>query len=197
MTNPGWYPQNDGQLHYWDGTQWTGQVADGQPPAAKLGASMPLWLGITLPIVVLILGCVLGGAIGALARPESSAADQHKIDALERQIKELKEGGAGEPSSSPEASEPADAATVTYSGEGDVITAPQHLEGDYRVDWTTGGDCTYYGHVEPGSFMEAFSASAATSGTSYLYDLTPNDYYLDVITGPAPSCPWTATFTPQ
>jgi hypothetical protein len=34
-------------------------------------------------------------------------------------------------------------------------------------------------------------------GDTNLYNLEATEYYIDMITGPAPGCPWTVTFTPQ
>lgn len=34
-------------------------------------------------------------------------------------------------------------------------------------------------------------------GETNVYGLESGNYYLNVITGPAPGCPWTVTLTPQ
>lgn len=86
---------------------------------------------------------------------------------------------------------------VTLSGEGEGATAKVALAGDYVVSWSTAGSCFYSASLDGDVAQEVFSASAATTGTNNVYGIPAGDHYLDVITGPAPSCGWTATFTPQ
>jgi hypothetical protein len=86
-------------------------------------------------------------------------------------------------------------AQVIFTGEGDTEgTAKQPLSGNYEVSWNTYGDCVYYADLSSGN--DIFSADAITSGTMYLYDLDSGDFYIEVITGPAPSCAWDITFNP-
>lgn len=103
-----------------------------------------------------------------------------------------------EPSSPSPEPEPPAAASITISGEGEASTAPFELDGDYVVDWTTGGDCYYSADLETTGdefvFETLFSASAATSGQTFIYGYR-GEFYADVITGPAPGCPWSATLT--
>jgi hypothetical protein len=40
QTPPGWYPQPDGRMRYWDGYRWTEQYAAGAPPAGPGMAPM-------------------------------------------------------------------------------------------------------------------------------------------------------------
>jgi hypothetical protein len=72
------------------------------------------------------------------------------------------------------------------------------LEGDYVVSWTTLGSCYYSADLVVGdsSGKTAFTATEALSGTGNIYDLKAADYYLRVITGPAPRCGWSVTLTP-
>lgn len=85
---------------------------------------------------------------------------------------------------------------VNLTGEGETTTAPFELQGDYRVEWTTAGDCYYNVDLEGGLGTSLFSADTPTSGETFVYD-TEGTYYLDVITGPAPGCGWSVSFDPQ
>ena len=85
--------------------------------------------------------------------------------------------------------------TIIFKGSGDIeATAKQPLSGSYEVSWKTYRDCVYYAHLSSGN--DLFSADGTFSGTSYIYDLPNGDYYIEVITGPAPSCGWDITFKP-
>lgn len=85
---------------------------------------------------------------------------------------------------------------VNLTGEGETTTAPFELQGDYRVAWTTAGDCYYNVDLEGGLGTSLFTADTPTTGETFVYD-TAGTYYLDVITGPAPGCGWSVTFDPQ
>jgi hypothetical protein len=84
---------------------------------------------------------------------------------------------------------------VWFSGDGDVeSTKKEFLQGDYRVEWKTYGDCVYYADLSSGN--DIFSADAALENTTYLYGIPAGNHFVEVITGPAPSCPWMITFYP-
>lgn len=72
------------------------------------------------------------------------------------------------------------------------------LKGDYGISWTTLGSCYYSATLvrDGRRGEEAFTADEPLSGTGNIYDLDAGDYYLDVITGPAPGCGWSITLTP-
>lgn len=95
--------------------------------------------------------------------------------------------------SSQEASD--DREPVTFSGEGQTDTTKQPMSGDYSVSWQTLGDCYYGADLEDGGH-DILSAEGVGSGTTNVYGLEPSEYYLQMITGPVPSCGWTITFTP-
>lgn len=84
---------------------------------------------------------------------------------------------------------------VWFEGDGDVeSTKKQFLEGDYEVEWQTYGDCVYYADLSSGS--DIFSADAVLKNTTYIYGIPAGNHFVEVITGPAPSCPWFITFRP-
>lgn len=74
------------------------------------------------------------------------------------------------------------------------------LNGDYSVNWKTLGSCYYSATLKSGgdglSDPDAFTADNEASGTNNVYGLKAAEYYLDVTTGPVPSCGWTVTLTP-
>ena len=90
--------------------------------------------------------------------------------------------------------EPEDPAPLSFGLAGDGNTARAEMGGDYSFEWETAGDC-YYGADLEGGNESLFTADSATSGTGYVYDLEPGEYYVQMITGPAPGCGWTVTFT--
>jgi len=72
-TPAGWYtnPDNDAEVRYWDGAQWTDQVGPAQPAAPLQESSsaaprpkrrVPLWVAITAGVAGLLLGA--SGPIG-------------------------------------------------------------------------------------------------------------------------------------
>ncbi len=89
-----------------------------------------------------------------------------------------------------------DRQSVTMAADGDGNSAQFHLEGDYAVSWQTTGDCSYYADLEGASHEGLFSASAAATGDGFVYSMPAGNYYVQMITGPVPRCPWTVTLTP-
>ena len=97
----------------------------------------------------------------------------------------------------PPASAPQD--TVTLSGDGELSTNKVHMAGDYVVSWETFASCYYSADVKGDSSgsEQAFSANDPFVGSNNIYGLPADDYYLKVITGPAPMCGWSVTLTPM
>lgn len=79
-------------------------------------------------------------------------------------------------------------------------SAKTPLSGDYAVTWKTLGDCYYNADLRAKDTSlgakTVFTAAKAGSGTGNVYDLNADDYFLRVITGPAPGCGWSVTLTP-
>ena len=88
---------------------------------------------------------------------------------------------------------PETVAPITVSLEGDGNTAPFELDGDYKVTWSTAGDCYYSADLEGADRESLFSASDVASGETYIYGFSGN-FYVQMITGPAPNCGWSITF---
>jgi hypothetical protein len=89
---------------------------------------------------------------------------------------------------------------VTLSGDGDQNTDTFQLNrGDYEVAYSFTGNCYYGGTLRDpdGDFLyeDLGSGSGPVSGNTNVYDLDGGTYYVDLITGPAPSCPWLITLT--
>ena len=91
---------------------------------------------------------------------------------------------------------------VSFSANGSVRgTKSEYFSGgNWKVSWQTYGNCYYAGMLEGNDISysdgKVISSDAVTFGTSYLYNLKEGYYYMDVITGPAPSCGWDIQFTP-
>jgi hypothetical protein len=189
---PGWYDNGRGRNQWFDGVQWT-QAFQPKPPTRV--PILGFWLAA---IGALVLGLIIGGSIG-------SASGGARIARLETQIDQLQAQSNTDPDDEPSAlptepSEPADppAVAATFAGDGNGTSAPQPLAaGDYKIEWSTLGDCYYGADVESDSSTDqAFTADTIGTGTNYVYGLAGGDYRLEVITGPAPSCGWSATFSP-
>jgi hypothetical protein len=148
---------------------------------------MPLWASIIFSTIALFVGV----GIGISANPASS---------LSAPVTEpVKPAASAVPAPPVSAAPPVVPATIVFAGSGEEQTAKQAFAGgDYSVSWTTGSDCFYAGRIRSDAETEdAFSADDALSGTTYIYGLPAGDYYMDMNTGPAPGCPWNATFTPS
>lgn len=167
------------------------------PPPKKKRVSVPVLLGV---IGAFILGLVIGGASGSRS-PQLDAA-QERISQLEAQLAAPTTAPAPPQESAAPAPAPAEAhrETVTFSGDGRMQSEKARLEGDYGVAWETKGSCYYSAQLEGGSTIgeQVFTASdRPLTGTGNIYGLDATDYYLDVITGPAPGCGWSVTLTPK
>lgn len=173
------------------------------PPKPK-GISFPAVLGIGA--AALVFGYLLGGA-GGSSSAELEAAKQ-RVSQLETQLAtQSAPATAAESTAAPTVApktvapktQAAAAPAVTLSGDGKMKSKKVPLEGDYSISWKTLGACYYSADLENGGAWgeSVFTASDRPhSGTSNVYGLDATDYYLDVITGPAPSCGWSVTLTP-
>ncbi|WP_234752504.1 acyltransferase family protein [Arthrobacter ramosus] len=141
------------------------------------------------------------GTVLASGSSSELAAAKSKISQLEAQpTANAPQNMSGTPSAAPTAGTTPTAAAVTISGDGQMASKKVALKGDYSVSWKTLGSCYYSATLKSGADSlrdpEAFTADHEASGTNNVYGLKATDYYLDVITGPAPSCGWTVTMTP-
>ena len=96
-------------------------------------------------------------------------------------------------------------APITFTGQGEINTVPQHLNaGDYQVSAQMGGPCAYFvdlvnttnGNTVQPNGDSLVSGNGPTSESTVAYNVTAGDYYAEATTGPVPSCPWTVTLTP-
>jgi hypothetical protein len=92
--------------------------------------------------------------------------------------------------------------SVTFSAQGQQTSAPQNLRGgNYKVHYVFGGDCAYYASLKGVSNgvdkLDLATGSSKTAGDTYAYGLPSGAVYIDMNTGPSPSCPWTITLTKQ
>ena len=84
---------------------------------------------------------------------------------------------------------------IIYSGQGETNgTVKKIFTGNYKVNWITQGECYYSARLSSGDRI--FSVDGTASGFDYLYDIKEGDYFLSMITGPSPSCPWSIQFLP-
>jgi hypothetical protein len=85
----------------------------------------------------------------------------------------------------------------TLEGGGERATEAFRLEGDYVVTITTGSDCFYGFDLDNADTSRTEESLGLMdepgSMTTNLFAIPSGRYFIDVITGPAPSCPWTVT----
>lgn len=205
----GWYNDaSTNRMRWWDGGQWTDHFQDSpaavvtQTPTTKRKVRVPVWAFIVVAVASLIVGFALG-SVGRGGNSQLAAAND-RINELEQQLEDARgDGSAAQPTADadePAADAPPAGDAVTFAAEGEGSSAQAVLSGDYVITWQTFGDCYYSADLEGGSdFLppQVFTASTATSGTNNVYDLDDGEYYVEVITGPAPGCGWTVTFTSQ
>lgn len=201
-TPAGWYPVEDGAKRYWDGTAWTEHYD--RPRERKPRRRIPLAASMIFTVLALLIGV----AIGAGSAGRGNANLQHDlteaaatINSLESTVSQLRarlataQAATDDDEPAQEEPAPAPASTITFTLEGDGNTAKVQMRGDYSFTWQTAGDCYYSADLEDGS-ESLFRADAATDGSGFVYDLAPGEYYVEMITGPAPSCGWSIVFTP-
>ncbi|MGO4856217.1 hypothetical protein [Arthrobacter sp. 2MCAF14] len=188
---PGWYfhPES-GAKKWWTGSHWL----DARPKNPK---TVPLAVFIVVTVVAFVVG-IMAGSGGSSSE---LAAAKSRISQLEAQpTANAPQNVSGTPSAGPTASSTPIPAAVTLSGDGQMTSKKVALKGDYSVSWKTLGSCYYSATLKSGadslSDPEAFTANHEASGTNNVYGLKAADYYLDVITGPTPSCGWTVTMMP-
>lgn len=92
-------------------------------------------------------------------------------------------------------------APTTLSGGGDTSTDPFTLDGGrYAVHYRFDGSCYYSATLESPSgepmLVDLGTGDGPVEGDTNAYAVEPGDYYVQVITGPAPNCPWEITLTP-
>jgi len=130
---------------------------------------------------------VVGIYVGSQLDPDTGSIAE-TFDALSQEL----DGGSQTPSNVND--------RVTLSGGGDGETRQFTLGGgSYTVRTEVGNDC-YYSFTlrdpSDGSRVKSVtSMSDVGSSTVSVHGVDPGTYYIDVITGSAPDCPWDQTWT--
>jgi hypothetical protein len=165
----------------WDGKRWVAPVNGVVPVAVPRTFWQRNGTGLIVVLVILVLGFVFFSSQGAFSSSGSVSGTS---------------GGGTNAGISGGGAAVDTRRVITKSGPGKEVTGKFTLEGDYSIAWTTGGDCTYYGDLEPGN-NSIFQADTALSGRNNIYGLSAGTYWIDVNTFAPPECPWTVTLTPQ
>ena len=89
---------------------------------------------------------------------------------------------------------------IELEGKGDGATRSFRLNGgSYRVATRVSGECYYsftLSNPSTGSTVERITTMSDPESTAVmLHGIRAGSYYVEVITGPAPACPWTQVFT--
>ncbi|KGA18207.1 hypothetical protein GM51_8860 [freshwater metagenome] len=147
------------------------------------------------PFSVALLGLIISAVGWLISIIVAVAVAASTVQSLQS-IKNLPPKPATSVSASkPAASVPA-IAPIVWSGDGELVTEKQTLNGDFKVTLTTSADCYYGPDLNGAGFPNVPSLMAPGTVESNLYDLS-GEYYLQMFTGPSPQCPWTLTLTPN
>jgi hypothetical protein len=183
----GWYPSAEaGHEAYWDGERWTGATRPGSgtgpatSPAKRSGCAIAAIVVGALILLVIVIAVVSVQIAG------------NEISETFSEIGAGLEDGEDAPSGASD--------RITLEGEGDGDTASFSLSGgSYSIVTEVGGECFYSFTLEDladGSRVESITTMDEPGSTTVsLHGIEPGDYYLGVITGPAPSCPWSQRWT--
>lgn len=103
-------------------------------------------------------------------------------------------GGAASTTAPPEEAQ-------TIGANGELSTDPFDIDGGrYVVTYRLDGDCYYSARLSPveGDLIPESLAvgRGPVEGEGNVYDVAPGSYYVEMITGPDPNCPWEITLTP-
>jgi hypothetical protein len=87
---------------------------------------------------------------------------------------------------------------IVLSGTGQQQTDPFRLEGDrYAVHYRFDGECFYGATLQSTSgglvYEDLGTGMGPVEGDTNIYGIGASEFYADVITGPAPDCPWEIT----
>ena len=88
---------------------------------------------------------------------------------------------------------------MDFSGLGEKNTEAFYASGNLKVSWTVERDCFYSATLEATngdlvrSQKEIMTAMNSGTGSNFVYAVEPGDYYIKMITGASPMCPWTIT----
>jgi uncharacterized Tic20 family protein len=85
QTPPGWYPDPNGQMRWWDGQQW-GQPAQGQPPATTGSATDPKMLAMLSHLLAIFFGFIPPLVIYLMNGEKDPFVRHHSAESLNFQI---------------------------------------------------------------------------------------------------------------
>jgi hypothetical protein len=179
----------DGKF-YWDGTHWVPlQNSPATPVTPVTPASNSDWGKVAaVAVVALIVGGIGGYLIGSASHGASPSGAAYV--------------GTSPPASSaaPESPSAAPEAPRTLSAKGSGNTVKFNLAGgDYTVNYNFSGPCFYGAHLQqsPNRGTALASGTGPIKGTNNVYGVAAGSYYIYMISGSAPDCPWTITLVPK
>jgi uncharacterized Tic20 family protein len=85
QTPPGWYPDPNGQMRWWDGQQW-GEVAQGQPPATTGTGTDPKMLAMLSHLLAIFFGFIPPLIIYLMNGEKDPFVRHHSAESLNFQI---------------------------------------------------------------------------------------------------------------
>lgn len=91
---------------------------------------------------------------------------------------------------------------IEVAHDGQQNTDPFELVGGrYSVEYSLTGSCSYSGYLRAPDDRPVFESiangSGPVDGTTNVYHVDPGTYYVRMITGPSPGCPWRIVLTRQ
>lgn len=182
----GWYSDPAGKAShqaYWNGEQWTGATRPSPSESASSDSrsGLPRWVWVVGGIAILAIW------IGSQLDSQSD---------VEETFEEI--AAALDNDDTPATSGGNDRVTLEGQGEGDTNTFSLS-GGSYEIRTEVGNDC-YYSFTlrdpSDGSRVDRITTmSEPGSNTVSLHGISSGTYYVAVITGPAPACPWSQRWT--
>lgn len=214
MTNvpPGWYSDRwSGEQRWWDGQQWA-------PPRQQTSRHTAAKTAVGAAATIVAMFTIIVVAV-AVSQPKPRPASPPGPVMLPPEVP----AAVDPPPSSVAAQDPmsdrqavddpivADvpATTVpavvdgrkTFDGKGDGRTSAVEMAGgNYVVSYDFEGDCFHGGHLRraDGSLSGAKSLASGSGpmrGTDHIYGVKAGRYFVEMISGSAPGCPWQIVLT--
>lgn len=175
----------DGKF-YWDGNHWVPlQNTPATPVTPATPASNSDWGKVAaVAVVALIVGGIGGFLIGSASHGASPGGT-----ALGDTSPPVSSAAPASPSAAPEAPR-------TLSAKGSANTVKFNLaRGDYTVNYNFSGPCFYGAFLwdSPNHGTDLASGTGPIKGTANAYGVDAGSYYIHMISGSAPDCPWAIT----
>lgn len=188
----GWYDDPSAEAShqgYWDGETWTGQTRPFDTAKTPPALYKPPKGRIKNSTIVVLIGAVVLGIILIV-----NQGSEPSIEETFREVEEASNSGNADGSDSPAPER------IELKGKGDGATSSFRLNGgSYRVATSVSGECYYsftLSNPSTGSRVERITTISEPDSTSVmLHGIVAGRYFVEVITGPAPACPWTQVLT--